>query len=86
MELEFSAYGREIQVTDAPDSGMPAGHSRGLVFLVDGDEPIGEVYDTGDGRVDAFQGGKQLGAYETAENAARAVVRAAYGIAGMGRQ
>jgi hypothetical protein len=76
MELEFSAYGHEIQVTDAPDSGMPAGHSRGLVFLVDGEAPIGEVYDSGDGRVTAFHGGKRLGVYDTAENAVKAVVRA----------
>lgn len=77
MELQFSAYGHEIQVEDAPSTGMPPGHSRGLVFVVDGEAPIGEVYDSGDGRVEASRNGKHLGIYDTAESAAKAVLRAA---------
>jgi len=81
MELEFTAYGHEIQVTDiGRPSHMPAGHSKGVVFTVDSPGPLGEVYDSGDGRFEASRDGRHLDIYDSAEKAAKAVVRAALSI------
>lgn len=81
MELELSAYGHAIQVTDVGHPAhIPDGHSKGVVFTEDSPGPLGEVYDSGDGRVEATRAGKQLGVYNGVDTAAKAVVRDAYGI------
>lgn len=81
MELEFRAYGRDIQVCDiGRPAHLPAGHSKGVVFVGDVADPLGEVYDNGGGVITASVGGTALGAYDTVEDAAKAVVRTTFGV------